>query len=60
MRNPFIVEFFYAIVIRAAGKPRPAGLCGAGRHTAPRPFRLVPTLACHTLRGGGLKSVNPG
>jgi hypothetical protein len=60
MRDPFMLEFFYAIVMRGAGKPRLAGLCGVRRRAGGRPLRAVPTLVGNKLRDCHLKSVNQG
>ena len=60
MRDPFMLEFFYAIVMHGAGKPRPAGLCGVRRRAGARPLGGVPTLGGNNLRDCRLKSVNQG
>ena len=60
MRDPFMLEFFYAIVMRMAGKPRPAGLRGVRRHAVVRAFHGGLTLVGNNLRDCCLKSVNQG
>jgi len=60
MRKPFTLEFFYAIFMREAGKPRRAGLCGVQPTRGRRRFHAVPTLRRNNRGKGRLKSVNQG
>jgi hypothetical protein len=58
MRNPFTHEFFYAIVMRGAAKPRPAGLSWEFAKPAAGGAPSVPTPHGNNLRNCSRESVN--